>query len=575
VTLVASIVTGAKGVSVVVLGTDGAPGRNVPVGSGDSDTPTTSPRRCAIALPLEPELVIGEDPRDTHTAQGGEEGGGMPERTEARWGGLAALLVVLSCGCGLRDETLTSGFAQAAAKRSAATEKGATEIALFPVVRDGKWGYIDGQGHVVIPLQFDAALPFSEGLAAFGVRRGVFRRDWFKWGYVDQTGAVVIKPQFEKASRFSEGLACVNVGGGIRTDRKLWGRRYFMGGKYGFIDKRGQFVVKPTYTSASGFCEGRAAAWGAGRGAGFIDRSGNLVIEPRYCNTGEFRDGLARVGLIQAAGGSKVGYIDTVGRTVIEFQFDSASGFSEGLALVQVGDLGQRKWGYIDRSGRYVIRPTFDDARTFSEGLAYARRSATAGYIDKTGRFVLTRTFERNGAAFREGMARFYVGKKCGFIDRTGKTVIGEYLLAKMRSMKEDFEGGFLDDIGWQVESEIAADYMGQAERLLAEGQPGKYDHVPAAVLAGAVLEKALRTLCEGHEPRIQTTKANGEPKTMNPMIDDLKKAEVYNEMKAKQLRAWAAVRNHAAHGEFDQFTRGDVEDMISGVNRFLGDELG
>ncbi len=42
-----------------------------------------------------------------------------------------------------------------------------------------------------------------------------------------------------------------------------------------------------------------------------------------------------------------------------------------------------------------------------------------------------------------------------------------------------------------QFEAEIAADYMGQAEELLNEGSSGKYDHVPAAVLAGAVLEKS------------------------------------------------------------------------------------
>ena len=150
-----------------------------------------------------------------------------------------------------------------------------------------------------------------------------------------------------------------------------------------------------------------------------------------------------------------------------------------------------------------------------------------------------------------------------------------EYLLAMLKGMKDDFERGLLQDIGLQIEAELAADYMGQAERLLAEGQSGKFDHVPAAVLAGAVLEKALRTLCDSQTPPVPTTTAKGEPKKMNVMIDDLKKAEVYNEMKAKQLRAWVAVRNHAAHGDFDQFTRGDVEQMIQGINTFLADHLG
>ena len=65
---------------------------------------------------------------------------------------------------------------------------------------------------------------------------------------------------------------------------------------------------------------------------------------------------------------------------------------------------------------------------------------------------------------------------------------------------------------------------------------------------------------------------ADGDKKTLNPLIDDLKKGGLLNEAKAKQLRAWAAIRNHAAHGEFDQFSRKDVEQMIQSIKSFLAD---
>lgn len=149
-----------------------------------------------------------------------------------------------------------------------------------------------------------------------------------------------------------------------------------------------------------------------------------------------------------------------------------------------------------------------------------------------------------------------------------------EWGISFLEAIKDDFEHGFLDKLGAMVESEIAADYMGQAEQLLADGQSGKYDHVPAAVLAGAVLEKALRTLCDRQVPPVPTSKQDGTPKTLNPLIDDLKKAAAFNESKAKQLRAWADIRNHAAHGEFDQFKRSDVEPMVKGINTFLADYL-
>lgn len=142
--------------------------------------------------------------------------------------------------------------------------------------------------------------------------------------------------------------------------------------------------------------------------------------------------------------------------------------------------------------------------------------------------------------------------------------------LSYIKAIRSDFQLGLLENLTLAIESEIAADYMGQAEQLLAEGQSGKYDHVPAAVLSGAVLEKALRTLCGKQVPPIATVNSKGEPLTLNPLIDALKRAGVFNELKAKQLRAWADIRNKAAHGEFDQFSRHDVEAMIRGIGDFL-----
>jgi len=146
--------------------------------------------------------------------------------------------------------------------------------------------------------------------------------------------------------------------------------------------------------------------------------------------------------------------------------------------------------------------------------------------------------------------------------------------ISLLKAIKDDLQQGLLDSLSSQIEAEIASDYMAQAEQLLSEGQTGKCDHVPAAVLAGAVLEKALRTLADNHQPPVPTLNQNGDPKTLNPMIEELKKAGFFNEAKAKQLRGWAAIRNHAAHGEFDQFVKTDVAQMIQGISNFLADYL-
>jgi len=146
--------------------------------------------------------------------------------------------------------------------------------------------------------------------------------------------------------------------------------------------------------------------------------------------------------------------------------------------------------------------------------------------------------------------------------------------ISHLKGLKDDFQKGYLGDLGLEIESAIAADYMGQAEQLLAEGQSGKYDYVPAAVLAGAVLEKSLRTLCDKQSPSISTVNNNGKPLTLTPLIDVLKKNNVFNELTAKQLRAWADIRNSAAHGQFDEFNRSQVDLMIQGINHFLATHM-
>lgn len=151
-----------------------------------------------------------------------------------------------------------------------------------------------------------------------------------------------------------------------------------------------------------------------------------------------------------------------------------------------------------------------------------------------------------------------------------GSAVNPRQQLAHLKAIRDDFANGFFDDLRERIEAEIASDYMGQAERLLDEGQSGKHDHVPAAVMAGAVLERSLRALCTRQTPAIPVTKPDGKPLTLDPLIVSLKKADVIKQTEAAQLSAWAHIRNKAAHGEFDQFTRDQVFAMIVGVGEFL-----
>ena len=69
------------------------------------------------------------------------------------------------------------------------------------VKKNGKWGFIDTGGEVMIGFMFDDALSFGQHLAA--VKQGGL------WGYVSLNGKIVIEPGFIEAKSFSNGSAPV------------------------------------------------------------------------------------------------------------------------------------------------------------------------------------------------------------------------------------------------------------------------------------------------------------------------------------------------------------------------------
>jgi hypothetical protein len=122
-----------------------------------------------------------------------------------------------------------------------------------------KWAYIDTDGKTVIRPQFGSAGNFSEGLAS--ASRYVDGATIGKEGYIDRSGIMVIEPKFDYACEFHEGLArvCIRPKNAPREDGE--DKEAQPGGKWGFIDKTGQFVVKPRFSRADDFIRGRAAVF--------------------------------------------------------------------------------------------------------------------------------------------------------------------------------------------------------------------------------------------------------------------------------------------------------------------------
>ncbi|MHC4506292.1 MAG: WG repeat-containing protein [Planctomycetota bacterium] len=257
-----------------------------------------------------------------------------------------------------------------------------------------------------------ARLPKNTRRAAAGVwsgrwnpeRRGIDVNG--KWGFIDSKGRLVIPPRFEDVGSFSEDLAAVRLGG-----------------RYGYIDETGRMVVEPRFRLAFSFREG--LAWARDSQAGFIDKTGAFVVSAppgTYCR--EFRDGLAKTMPIPPRFPphdqvTKIGFINKTGKYHIDPRFDQAWDFSEGLAAV----CKDGKWGFVDTDGEYVLPPQYDSACYFKNGIAAVKTGDKTVLIDVAGSILFGREFDE-ARTFFEDMAPVKVGGRWGFMDMEGNIAV-------------------------------------------------------------------------------------------------------------------------------------------------------
>jgi Domain of unknown function (DUF4145) len=168
---------------------------------------------------------------------------------------------------------------------------------------------------------------------------------------------------------------------------------------------------------------------------------------------------------------------------------------------------------------------------------------------------LLSKLCGENSQYFKQ----FESQENSGVLATTNLTIF-RGLRAVFVAVKEDLESGYLSSIKTLVQAEVFDSELEQASELFDSGYS-----TAAAVIAGVVLETALRELCD------RNVISHGKLDKMNA---DLAKAGVYNQLNQKRITAIADIRNSAAHGKPDKFTSQDVSDMIKDVNQFLRNHL-
>ena len=127
-----------------------------------------------------------------------------------------------------------------------------TPDSIVKFCRQGKWGYKDWKGNVLIQPVYDNAYAFHED-------RACVEKDGLL-GYIDTKNVLVIDFRYDSATSFSQGLAAVSIGE-----------------KSGYIDKDGAEVLPMEFDVATGFENGKAIVRQDGRW-GVLDRETLKVL---------------------------------------------------------------------------------------------------------------------------------------------------------------------------------------------------------------------------------------------------------------------------------------------------------
>lgn len=292
-------------------------------------------------------------------------------------------------------------------------------------------------GKVEVTFKYDEVRKFSEEMAAVKIDN--------KWGFINNRGEEVIKVEYDAVSDFEEGFARVKLNG-----------------NWGYINKKGEVVIPIKYSSALPIREGLAGVRDFPvKAGGYLDTSGNEVIPFKYDSYSIFSGGLAHVSL-----SGKHGFINRFGETIIPFKYDNAWYFSENMAPVKMNG----KWGAIDRSGTEIIYPQYDDVSYerdkannsiiytgFMEGMLSVKQNGKWGYINQYGNEVVPIIFDEVATFFRSGMAPVRLDDKWGYVNLSGEIVVSpQYdevndFFDELTSVRLNDKWGYIDKTGKEV----------------------------------------------------------------------------------------------------------------------------
>ena len=267
-------------------------------------------------------------------------------------------------------------------------------VAKKTILGNFKYGFINTNGEEFVKLHYDYARSFCEGRAILNIEKD-------KWIVIGQD-RYQVSHEYDSITDYNEGFAIIGVG-------KIPDRRY------GVIDRKGHYIVRPKYDEIHPFKNGYAKVksfdlWG------IINQNGLEVVSPIYTDITFYLNKA-----IVKNYDNKYSLISLDGNVLSKFKYDYLSFYDNKIGKFNRNNL----YGFMDINGNEVIEPKYDvikDSNFNNEGLCAVMHNNKWGYINKNFEEVIKPIYDDIGDP-NNGYIRVKLNNKYGLLTFNGKVV--------------------------------------------------------------------------------------------------------------------------------------------------------
>ncbi len=260
----------------------------------------------------------------------------------------------------------------------------------LPVIANGKQGFINQKGNLIIDTKYDKVTYFNYGVAT--VTKG---DDFF---IIDKYGSekLIDIPNLKEVQGFNDSLALFTI----------------EGGRVGFIGINGDIEIEPDFLNAMHYSNGLASAKNTTGLWGFINKAGEWVIVPRFKSVFSFRENSEwtvvrdvshKVILLSKSGETNNltddifgvrSFSDGLGKATYRYEKKKGSKKKKGKKnKKRVEKERDYKVGFINGQGEWVIKPDYDKVLDFKNGFAAVRKGRLCGFVNEFGIQVISPSF--------------------------------------------------------------------------------------------------------------------------------------------------------------------------------------